>query len=835
MKRKILALLSLVLVIFATAALSACQKNTAIHSATEKDEQEHQHEFFDYISDNNATCTNDGTKTAYCDCGAKDTVVDSGSATGHDFYMYEYNDATCTSDAFELWKCSMCVKTEERTIYGSALGHDYSINDYDETNHWKYCWYCYEPEYISAHTFDGDGKCSCGYGCVHEVGTEATCKAQAVCSKCNNPFGELTDHTETEIPAIAATCTENGATKGSKCSVCNIVINSPKTILALNHSFINYVSDKNATFDTDGTKTAVCNRKDCNETHTVTETNSAWLKFTLNSDGESYSVTDTGSQIGIDVTIPSAYKNLPVTSISDKAFYNCAEIKLITIPNSVTSIAADAFKNCQNLFKITVPDSVTSIGLGAFSGCSGLQSITIPFIGNISKKMTDNNQYPLGYIFGKSSYEGGISTTQKYYRDPSEELLPYESETYYIPSELRFVTVTTGNIPCGAFYDCSLLEEITIGGSEARIDLSAFSGCSNLEKITVNENNASYRSIDGNLYSKDRSIIYKYCPGRVEETFVIPTHVKKIYEDAFKFCKNLKTVTIGSNVTSIGSYAFYMCENLKSVTIGSGVTSIGDYAFEGCIHLWEVYNKSNLNIVVGGNNYGMVAHYAACVYNDISAESKIHYWDNGYIFYADDETVYLLGYEGEEKDLVLPDSYSGGLGYTVKSFAFYGRDDIKSIFIPSGAKAFEVEVFSKCEVQEVHIPSIESWCSIEFKDYTSNPLATGSYDTELYLNGELVTDLVIPAGVTKIGNFTFAYCDNLTSVTIPASVTEIGDSAFCGCTSLLKFNFDGTVSEWKNISKGIKWDYTPEHMYRNYTVYCTDGTVKKDGTETFFP
>ena len=67
-----------------------------------------------------------------------------------------------------------------------------------------------------------------------------------------------------------------------------------------------------------------------------------------------------------------------VTSIGDRAFYDCYKLTSVTIPNSVTSIGNRAFQYCHGLTSVTIPNSVTSIGQSAFSGCSSLRSITIP-------------------------------------------------------------------------------------------------------------------------------------------------------------------------------------------------------------------------------------------------------------------------------------------------------------------------------------------------------------------------------------------------------------------------------------------------------------------------
>lgn len=76
----------------------------------------------------------------------------------------------------------------------------------------------------------------------------------------------------------------------------------------------------------------------------------------------------------------------------------------------------------------------------------------------------------------------------------------------------------------------------------------------------------------------------------------------------------------------------------------------------------------------------------------------------------------------------------------------------------------------------------------------------GSNNKKLYLNNELLTNLVIPD-----------------------SVTSIGDGAFSDCTSLTKIDFNGTKAQWNAIKKYNWWSSNTG----NFTVYCTDGTISK--------
>ena len=88
------------------------------------------------------------------------------------------------------------------------------------------------------------------------------------------------------------------------------------------------------------------------------------LKFTLNSDEKSYSVSK-GSCTDTEIFIPPIYNSLPVASISNSAFSGCSGLTSITIPDSVTSIGKSAFYK-SGLTSAIIGKNVTSIGDDAF-------------------------------------------------------------------------------------------------------------------------------------------------------------------------------------------------------------------------------------------------------------------------------------------------------------------------------------------------------------------------------------------------------------------------------------------------------------------------------------
>ena len=164
------------------------------------------------------------------------------------------------------------------------------------------------------------------------------------------------------------------------------------------------------------------------------------------------------------ISIPNS-----VISIGGRAFYNCSSLTSVAIPNSVTTIGNGAFYNCSSLTSVTIPDSVTSIGESAFGGCSNLTSMTIPFVGK-SKSANEGYDQVFGYIFGYAMVSGNGQPTGSIFQYDSDEFSYY----YFIPSSLRTVIITGGNISYHAFYNCSNLTSVTIPDSVKSIGEDAF-------------------------------------------------------------------------------------------------------------------------------------------------------------------------------------------------------------------------------------------------------------------------------------------------------------------------------------------------------------------------
>ena len=130
--------------------------------------------------------------------------------------------------------------------------------------------------------------------------------------------------------------------------------------------------------------------------------------------------------------------------------------------------------------------------------------------------------------------------------------------------------------------------------------------------------------------------------------------------------------------------------------------------------------------------------------------------------------------------------------------AFAGCATLSTICLPVTLRTFGVGAFKDCvNMTGVYIYDLEAWCNMVFENpksddgmqYTSNPI---NYATNLYLNDELIVDLVIPDGVTKINDCAFTCC-SIESLSMSDDVVTIGDHAFAWCYNLSNLELSNSL------------------------------------------
>ncbi len=422
---------------------------------------------------------------------------------------------------------------------------------------------------------------------------------------------------------------------------------------------------------------------------------------------------------------------------------------------TITSIGERAFFLCLSLEAIEIPNSVTSIDYFAFAGCYSLEAIEIP---NSVTSIGDR-----------------------------------------------------------VFAGCESLKTIEMPNSLTSIGSDVFEDCDSLTSIIVDEDNSVYKSVDGNLYSKDGTILIQYAVGKTQTFFTIPSSVTSIGEDAFNGYASLKSIVIPNSVTSIGNSAFvgcgslqtvtfeensqltnigekafYFCHSLTSIAIPNSATSIGKQAFSDCSSLTNITISNNLTNI-GSHVFNFCD--SLIIYCEVTEapsgwssswnSGRPIVWNcknnevatDGSIYAVIDNIRYALK---DGKATVVRQSRNITTANIPASLTYKGTSYLVTII---GDRAFK---------------DCDSLTSVTIEDSVTS---IGSYAFE-YCSS--LTSIEIPNSVTSIGGEAFNNCSSLTSITIPNSVTSIGEYAFYGCRSLTIY----CEAESKPIGWDSSWNYS---------------------------
>ena len=397
-----------------------------------------------------------------------------------------------------------------------------------------------------------------------------------------------------------------------------------------------------------------------------------------------------------------------------------------------------------------------------------------------------------------------------------------ETTAFYncpVLTRIEFTNSTT-ELQRDILYLCPSIT-IDFGMSNISFTSEIVSSCGPLS-FEIDENNPYLCVYDGILYTADMKTLV-LCPHNRQGDLVIPDTVTTIGAYAFYECDNLTSITLPEGLLSIEAYAFYKCkgltsivipnsvttigigafeycEGLYSVTIGKGVKTIGSWAFYSCTKILFVYNHSSISITKGSTDHGYAGYYAVNIYTSDDDFSEIFTDDNGFIFFNDGVSYYLIGYSGTSTELVLPSSCNGK-SYEIFRNAFNGLDTITSVVIPEGVTKIGDSAFQGCTAltsvtigDTVTYLGTSAFEKCKLLEYVKLPAGISEIADYTFYDCIALKEIIIPEGVTTIGEWAFTDCESLESVTLPSTLEVIDYHAFAWCYNLKSIVFPDSLT-----------------------------------------
>ncbi len=466
------------------------------------------------------------------------------------------------------------------------------------------------------------------------------------------------------------------------------------------------------------------------------------------------------------------------------------------IPDGVTVIGSNSFALCTSVTELTVPEGVTEIQKNAFSSLTQLESIILP------STVTECEEYAFFPNAPVTYFEGPFAAINSFYISvaPNVETLVINGGIMNLESDRTYLSgfenvktmIVEESTDCRSYamrtirdiiFDLPALTTLEWYADSLPQGYS-FEKCPDLNTVTLSDNTLDIckeaflqTTFWENASNWDGDVLYAgkhllYADSALSGSYAVKEGTLSISAEAFADCTKLTSVSVPDSVIFIGEDAFpdqiletqesvYLGKHLISAdktaeqfTVADGTLSIGSSAFR---------NNTNLKSIVipeGVTSIGNTAFYGCSSLETIVLpDSLISIGDHTF-----DGCSAL-------KSIVLPENVT-----SIGEYAFYNCSALTSVTFGSNIKTVDDGAFGGCtNLNAVEISDLAAWCNIEFGGSGGNPLSREG--VKLYLDGAAVSELIIPEGVTSIGNY--AFCGtSFKSVTIPDNVANIGIYAF---------------------------------------------------------
>ena len=279
-------------------------------------------------------------------------------------------------------------------------------------------------------------------------------------------------------------------------------------------------------------------------------------------------------------------------------------------PEGVEYIDMDAFNGCTNLQHLTLPAGIRDISWHAFLNCEALETVDF------------------SNCFGTLS---GIGT-----------------DAFNGCTSLRSLVLDGDGLELssGAFYACTSLASLELGSGVSQVNEFAFGACTSLATVTVDSfagTDIDMSAFIGTAYYKSMpfSFIVKedwdgklavagfkgVCPANIAAGDW-PSGVEAIYDRAFPFTAELRSVAFPASFARIAAGSFACCTNLESITFPTMNTSAEEYmevghnAFALCTKLRSITLRGPLD--VSSEAFAGCSSLAT-----VEFDSDVSFWGNG--------------------------------------------------------------------------------------------------------------------------------------------------------------------------------------------------------------